>query len=134
MANSKRTQPSKSMTDNAPELVREMLDGLRRRAAAKLKTNADTEEEAVAIAEKSRPNMRLTTDRAAYGIALGYCLAPYFPTINALVASKAFVLIRGRVGDDPSAIGDALVGAVVWEAESVAHNPYNRWGARSGSS
>jgi DNA polymerase III delta prime subunit len=125
MANSKKAHHSKSATGNSPELVRQILDGLRRRAAAKLKLDADSEEEGVAIAEKSRPNMRLTTDRAAYGIALGYCLAPYFPTMKALVASKAFVLIRGRVGDDPSAIGDALVAAVVWEAENVAHNPYS---------
>lgn len=126
MTYTKNTRPSAAASSGGAELARQLLDGLRRRVAAELERDSNTEEEATAIAEKVRANMRLRTDRAAYAIALGYCLAPHFPTMSALVATKAFVVIRGRDSDDAEALGDVLADAVVVDAGRVARNPQFR--------
>lgn len=108
----------------ARNLATEMLDGLRRRTAGKLKLDAGSEEQAVAIAKKVRANMRLPVDKAAYAIALGYCLAPHFATVKSLVATKAFVVIKTRDGDDAGTVGDVLADAAVYAAGRVAYNPH----------
>lgn len=126
MTHMKNARPFAAASSGGAELARQLLDGLRRRVAAELERDSNTEEHAAAIAEKVRANMRLRTDRAAYAIALGYCLAPHFPTMKALVATKAFVVIRGRDGDDADALGDALADAVVMDAGRVARNPQFR--------
>lgn len=112
--------------DSSPgrNLATEMLDGLRRRLAGKLKRDAGSEEEAVAIAKRVQANTRLPVDKAASAIALGYCLAPHFATMKALVATKAFVVIRTRNGDDAGAVGEVLADAAVFAAGKVAHNPH----------
>lgn len=124
MTHTKNTRPSATASSGGADLARQLLDGLRRRVAAQLERDSNTEEAANAIAEKVRGNMRLRTDKAAYAIALGYCLAPRFPTMQALVATKAFVIIRGRDGDDADTLADVLGDAVVVDAGRVARNPY----------
>ncbi|MDP2781338.1 AAA family ATPase, partial [Devosia sp.] len=113
-------------------LALEMLDNLRRRTADRLAQDAGSEEDAVAIAEKLQANMRLPVDRAAYTIALAYCLAPHFATMKSLVATQAFVVIRTRNGDDAATVGDVLADAVVLKSGRVNHNP--RYGLGQGDS
>lgn len=105
-------------------LALELLDGLRRRVARRLKLDAGGEEETLAIARKVQANMRLPIDKAAYAIALGYCLAPHFATMRSLVATKAFVVIRTRNGDDAATVGDVLTGAAVLKAGRAVCNPH----------
>lgn len=105
-------------------LATEILDGLRRRTASKLKLDAGSEGKAVAITRKVEANMRLPVDKAAYAVALGYCLAPHFATMKSLVATKAFVVIKTRNGDDAATVGDVLADAAVFEAGRVAYNPH----------
>ncbi|QDZ10726.1 AAA family ATPase [Devosia ginsengisoli] len=124
MTNQKNAEPSKTTTGAANELALELLDGLRRRVARRLKLDAGGEEEALAIARKVQANMRLPVDKAAYAIALGYCLAPHFATMRSLVATKAFVVIRTRNGDDAATVGDVLTGAAVLKAGRAVCNPH----------
>ena len=125
MNNSKKTSLSQAAITGGNELARQMLQGLRRQAAGEFKESADSDETVEVIAAKIQTDMRLPADRASYAILLGYGLAPYFPTIEALVATKAFVIIRGRNGDDPSVLGHVLADVIADEAERVAFNPYN---------
>lgn len=112
--------------DSSPgrNLATEMLNGLRRRLAGKLKLDAGGEGKAAAIAKRVQANMRLPVDQAASAIALGYCLAPHFATMKALVATKAFVVIKTRNGDDAGTVGDVLADAAAFEAGRVAYNPH----------
>jgi cell division protease FtsH len=111
----------KATSNSSPgrKLAIEMLGGLRRRTSGRLKLDAGGVEDAL---EKVQANMRLPVDKAAYAIALGYCLAPHFATMKSLVATKAFVVIRTRDGDDASIVGEVLADAAVLKAGRVAHN------------
>lgn len=106
------------------ELARQLLSGLRQQAAAELKYDTGSEAEAVALAEKMQANMRLPADKAAYAIALGYCLAPHFPTIEDLIETKAFLVVRCRPGDDAERVGEVLSGATPHSVRAIAHNPH----------
>ena len=128
MSDTRKSLPSGG---NAPldssdgrNLATEMLNGLRRRLAGKLKLDAGGEGKAAAIAKRVQANMRLPVDQAASAIALGYCLAPHFATMKALVATKAFVVIKTRNGDDAGTVGDVLADAAAFEAGRVAYNPH----------
>ena len=116
------TQP---YADAAPgtELARQLLDGLRRQAAAELKFDTRSEAEAAALAEKMQHNLRLPADKAAYAIALGHCLAPYFPTVADLMATKAFVVVRCRPGDDADRVGEVFSDATPHGGGPIAYNP-----------
>lgn len=105
-----------------------MLDGLRGRAVTELTLGAETEQEAEALEAKVQANMRLPVDKAACAIALAYCLAPHFPTIEALATSKALVIIRGRSGDDADSMGDVLA-TILFNVARVATTP--KYGLRS---
>ncbi|MET3901334.1 cell division protease FtsH [Devosia sp. UYZn731] len=105
-------------------LARQLLNGLRQRASAELKYDTRSEAEEVALAEKMQANMRLPADKAAYAIALGYCLAPYFPTVEDLMATKAFLVVRCRPGDDAERVGEVLSDATPHRVRAIAHNPH----------
>lgn len=83
---------------------------------------ADTDQETHILEANTQAKMRLPVDKAAYAIALAYCLAPHFATLEALGASQALVNIRGRSGDDADAMGDVLANVLVVIADaSVRH-------------
>ena len=106
------------------ELARQLLSGLRRQAAAELKFDTRSEAEAGALADKMQDNMRLPADKAAYAIALGHCLAPYFPTVADLMATKVFLVVRCRPGDDAERVGEVLSGATPHSVGAIAYNPH----------
>ena len=106
------------------ELARQLLSGLRRQAAAELKYDTRSKAEASALAEKMQDNLRLPADQAVYAIALGHCLAPYFPTVADLTATKAFVVVRCRPGDDAERVGEVLSGATPHNVRAIAYNPH----------
>ena len=105
-------------------LSTEMLGGLLLRTSSRLKLDAEGVEDLSVIGQKVQANMRLPVDRAAAAIALGYCLAPHFATMAALVATNSLVVIRAPSGDDAATVGDVLADAVAFEAGQVAHNPH----------
>lgn len=72
--------------------------------------------------------MQLPVDKAAYAIALGYCLAPHFATMRSLVTTKAFVVIRTGNGDDAATVGDVLAGATVLKTGRAVCNPHYELG------
>jgi cell division protease FtsH len=111
--------------DDAPgaELARQLLTGLRRQAAAELKYDTHSEAEAAALAGKMQDNLPLPADKAAYAIALGHCLAPYFATVADLMATKAFVVVRCRPGDDADRVGEVFSDATPHSGSSIAYNP-----------
>jgi cell division protease FtsH len=122
MTNYENTSLSQAATTGGSELARQMLGGLRRRTASRLKLDAGGVEDVLVIAERVQANMRLPVDKAAYAIALAYCLAPHFATMKSLVATKAVVVIRTRDGDDAATVGEVLADAAVLKAGRVAHN------------
>lgn len=103
------------------ELARQLLNGLRQQATDELKY--DTRSEAEALAEKMQNKLRLPADKAAYAIALGHCLAPHFPTVDDLIATKAFVVVRCRPGDDAKKVGEVFSDAMPLSGGSIAYNP-----------
>ena len=117
-----RGRKATSNSSAGRNLAIEMLGGLRRRTARRLKLDAGGVEDASVIAQKVQANMRLPADKAAYAIALGYCLAPHFETMKSLVATQAFVVIRVRDGDDTSTVGEVLADAAVLKSGGVAYN------------
>ena len=114
----------KATPNSSPErtLALELLGGLRRRMASRLKLDAEGVEDVLVFTEKLHANMRLPVDKAAYAISLGYCLAPHFTTMTSLVATKAFVVIRTRDKDDAATVGEVLSEAAVLTAGRVVHN------------
>nr|WP_295884584.1 AAA family ATPase [uncultured Devosia sp.] len=128
MANQKK--PTRPCADAAPgaELARQLLTGLRLQAAAELKYDTRSEAEAAALAEKMQDNLPLPADKAAYAIALGHCLAPHFPTVADLMATKAFVVVRCRPGDDASMVGEVFADATPHSGGSIAYNPQHTLG------
>lgn len=106
-------------------LATEMLDSLRRRLAGELGLDTSGKGKSAAVARRVEANIRLPVDRAAFSIALGYCLAPHFATMKALIATKALVVIRTRSGDDAAGVGDVLADAATFEAGRVAYNPHH---------
>ena len=113
---------ARSNSSAGRDLAIEIIGGLRRRTASRLRRDAVGVEDVSVAADKVQANMRLPVDRAAYAIALGYCLAPHFATMKSLVATKAFVVIRMRDGDDAATVGEVLADAAVLKAGRVAHN------------
>jgi hypothetical protein len=77
----------------AREFALQRVGGLSRRAAAELARECATKKETAAVTEKLQTSIRLPTDKAAYAIALAQCLAPYYPTIEDLTSSMAFLLM-----------------------------------------
>lgn len=110
-------------------LAIEMLDGLRRPTASRPKIDDEGVEDVSAIVTNVQANTRLPADKAAYAIALAYCLAPHFATMKSLVATKAFVVIRTRDGDDAAIVGEVLADAAVLKRGRVANSPHYGLGA-----
>lgn len=127
MASQKSAQPCATGAPGT-ELARQLLVGLRRQAAAELKYDTRSEEEAAALADTMQANMRLPADKSAYAIALGHCLAPHFPTVADLMATKAFVVVRCRAGDDADRVGEVFSDATPHSGGSIAYNPQHTLG------
>lgn len=123
-SNTSRTAP-----DGGRSLSLQLLSGLRMQAAAELKRNIYTEEDATALAEKVTSNMQLPVDKAAYAIALGHCLGPHFPAVGDLMATEAFVVIRCRAGDDADRVGEVLSNAMPHTGSKIAYNPQHSLGS-----
>lgn len=128
MANQKKSTQRGAEGAPGTKLARQLLNGLRRQAAAKLKYDTRSEAEAAALAEKMQANVRLPADKAGYAIALGYCLAPYFRTVADLMATKAFVVVRCRPGDDADRVGEVFSDATPHSGSSIAYNPQHALG------
>lgn len=110
------------------ELARHLLNGLRRQAAAELKYDTRSEADAATLVEKMQATVRLPADKAAYAIALGYCLAPHFPTVGDLMDTRAFVVVRCRPGDDADRVGEVFSDATPQSGGSIAYNPQHALG------
>ena len=125
MANQKKLTPAGA---GGAELARQLLSGLRRQSVAELKFDTRSDAEAAALAEKMQDNLRLPADKAGYAIALGHCLAPHFPTVADLMATKAFVVVRCRPGDDADRVGEVFSDATPHSGGSIAYNPQHSLG------
>ena len=112
MANSKKTTLPSAAATGAHDFARQLVCGLRHRAAAELARECSTDAEEAAVTRKLQTSMRLPTDKAAYAIALAHCLAPYYRTVRDLAATQGFIVVRCRVGDDADAVGQVLADAV----------------------
>ncbi|MHA6731824.1 AAA family ATPase [Devosia sp. A369] len=123
MANSKKTTSCRLAAAGARDLALQLACCLRHRTATELAKECSTDEEEAAITEKLQTNMRLPADKAAYAIALAHCLGPYHPSVEDLGATKAFIVIRCRAGDDADAVGEVLADAMRHEAGRIAYNP-----------
>lgn len=128
MTNQRKSRQSAAAGTAGDGLARELLSGLRRQAAAKLKRDIYAEEDAAALAEMMETNMKLPADKAGYAIALGRCLAPHFPTVADLMATKAFVVVRCRAGDDADMVGEVFSDATPHGGGSIAYNPQHALG------
>ena len=124
MASQKKSAEPHATGAPGAELARQLLSGLRRQAAAELKYDTRSEAEADALAEKMQVNMRLPADKAAYAITLGHCLAPHFQTVEDLMATRAFLVVRCRPGDDAERVGEVLSGATLHSVRAIAYNPH----------
>lgn len=105
------------------QLARQLLSGLYERAFARRKGHFCSEAEPAAPAQRAHASMRLPADKAAYAIALGYCLATYFPKVEDLIEAKSFVIIRCRPGDSAERVGEVFSDAMTRSGGSIAHNP-----------
>ncbi|MBD8066993.1 AAA family ATPase [Devosia sp. PTR5] len=106
----------------AYRLARQMLDCLLRATAEKFRLgDLDDLDFAPPPANKVVP--KLPADKAAYAIRLAYCLAPHFPTLKELVATKAFVTITSAEGDEGAVIGKVLAEIAAKDAGGMALNP-----------
>ncbi|GEM_PF-1849941 len=128
MANQKKSEEPHATGAPGAELARQLLTGLRRQAAAEFKYDTRSEAEAAALAERMQDNFRLPADKAAYAIALGHCLSPHFPTVADLMATKAFVVVRCRPGDDADGVGEVFSDATPHSGGSIAYNPQHALG------
>ncbi|MDB5613842.1 MAG: family ATPase [Devosia sp.] len=124
MANSKTTTSPRAAATLAYDLALQLVRGLRHRAAAELARDCSADAEEASVTKKLQTSIRLPTDRAAYAIALAHCLAPYHPTIQDLAATKSFIVIKCRVGDDADAVGLVLADAMRHETGKAAYNPH----------
>lgn len=120
MANHRRTPQTNPAAPTAEHsLAQQMLDRLRLFQSSSRRANREID---LAGAPET-PVELLPPDRAAYAIQLGFCLAKYFPTVEALMASSAFIIIQSGQSDDPEAIIDTLYEIAAQKGIRVAVNP-----------
>ncbi len=107
-------------------LALQLLKRLLERAADNSEVHADIDEEIDLAAPNAEAFVRLAADKASYAIRLAYCLAPHFPTMKDLVATKAFVAVTCANGDDAETAGKVLAEAAAQDAGGMALNPSYR--------
>jgi len=100
-------------------LALQMLDRLRHHVWYSGEAPSDID-----LAEaRVRPDRLLPPDKAAFAIQLAFALALHFPTVEALMESKAFIVIRAAETDDRWTLIDVLYEIAVRDGARVALNP-----------
>ena len=110
-----KSRPSAVSISPQQALSLQMLDRLR--------TYHCTSDREIDLADPLPKTVILPVDKAAYAVSLSYCLAQHFRSVQALLASKTFIVIQARGTDVPAAIAEALFEVAACEGNSVAINP-----------
>lgn len=123
MADSQTTSPHNPASDCSKALATEFLNALRRDSIERATKQCRSDQEALALAKKLESGTQLPTDKAAYAIALAYCLGTHFSSVLEISTTNAFAVIRCRTGDDTELVSEVLTKVLPYKAEQIAHNP-----------